>query len=234
MSLFASLKQGSKWLEILDASFDPVLAKGLEGFLKEERARATVFPAEQDVFRALELTPFEKVKVVILGQDPYHGAGQAQGLAFSVPAGFKLPPSLRNIYKELEADLAVDIAMDGDLSEWAQRGVLLLNTTLTVREKEPASHAARGWEELTDIIIKSLSDKAENIVFVLWGAHAHAKKSLVDSDRHLILEAPHPSPFSAHRGFFGSKPFSKTNKYLASVAKVPIDWTLTDRQGSLF
>ena len=162
------------------------------------------------------------------------GAGQAQGLAFSVPAGFKLPPSLRNIYKELEAALAVDIAMDGDLSEWAQRGVLLLNTTLTVREKEPASHAARGWEELTDIIIKSLSDKAENIVFVLWGAHAHAKKSLVDSDRHLILEAPHPSPFSAHRGFFGSKPFSKTNKYLASVAKVPIDWTLTDRQGSLF
>lgn len=234
MSLLASLAPNSKWAGILASSFDQPSSEALAKFLQKERADSTVFPSESDVFKAIELTPFEAVKVVILGQDPYHGAGQAQGLAFSVPAGFKLPPSLRNIYKELEADLAIASPMDGDLMEWAERGVLLLNTTLTVREKEPASHAGHGWEELTDIMIKSLSDQAENLVFILWGAHAQAKKILVDAERHLILEASHPSPFSAHRGFFGSKPFSKTNEYLTSVGKEPIDWTLSDRQGCLF
>ena len=232
--MFSSLATDSLWHEKLKSWFDSARGHELSKFIGQERVKARVFPSEERVFKALELTPFEKVKVVILGQDPYHGEGQAQGLAFSVPAGFKFPPSLRNIFKELKSDLDVAIPDDGDLTEWAERGVLLLNTTLTVREKEPASHAKQGWEELTDLMIKELSEKHDNLVFILWGAHAHGKSDLIDNEKHLVLEAAHPSPFSAHRGFFDSKPFSKTNEYLSSLGKEKIDWSLTNRQASLF
>jgi uracil-DNA glycosylase len=174
----------------------------------------------------LDQTPFDKVKVVILGQDPYHGPGQANGLCFSVNKEIPLPPSLKNIFKELHADIGINIPKYGDLSAWAEQGVLLLNSVLTVRANQPASHQNKGWENFTDTIIRTLSQKKEHLIFILWGSFAKSKKSLIDSNLHCILEAAHPSPFSAHSGFFGCNHFSKANAYLKENNKVPIDWNL--------
>jgi uracil-DNA glycosylase len=184
------------------------------------------YPPTRDIFKALELTPFDKVKAVILGQDPYHNENQANGLAFSVYRGIKIPPSLRNIYKELNNDLGLPIPKHGDLSKWALQGVLLLNSILTVEPHKPASHRGIGWEEYTDEIIKEINDKKENIVFILWGNYAQAKGKHIDKSKHLIIKSPHPSPFSARNGFFGSKPFSKCNTYLKQNDIEEIDWEL--------
>ena len=183
-----------------------------------------IFPHKEDIFRAFELTPFEKVKVIILGQDPYHGINQANGLAFSVNKDIKFPPSLLNIFKEYSTDLNLPIPSDGDLSGWAKQGVLLINSILTVESGSPGSHKDFGWEQFTNQIIKALNDKKSNLVFIFWGAYAQSKKIFVDSSRHLIITSPHPSPLSAHKGFFGSRPFSKTNDYLRKHKKEEIDW----------
>ena len=192
--------------------------------LEDEYISKTIYPKPTDVFNAFNKTPFDKVKVVILGQDPYHGKGQAHGLSFSVPKGITAPPSLRNIFTELKNDIGKEIPQDGDLTNWAEQGVLLLNAILTVVANSPASHHNMGWEDFTDTVIKTISDKKENIVFILWGAYAQKKKSLIDTQKHLVIESPHPSPFSADRGFFGSKPFSKTNEYLKSKGETEINW----------
>ncbi len=184
------------------------------------------YPPKTNVFRAFELTPFENIKVVILGQDPYHGEGEANGLAFSVNKGIKLPPSLRNIYKELEEDLGIEAPKHGDLSDWAKEGVLLLNSILTVEKDKPASHRNVGWERYTDSIIKEISEKKEHIVFILWGNFAQSKEYLIDRKKHIVIKSPHPSPFSARKGFFGSKPFSRTNQYLIRNNIKPINWKL--------
>ena len=186
----------------------------------------TVYPQPTDVFRAFYTTPFDQVRVVILGQDPYHGPGQAMGLAFSVPDGVGIPPSLQNIYKEIESDTGVSSQClpGGDLSAWADQGVLLLNTTLTVEAHQAASHAGFGWQQMTDAAIAAISREHEHVVFMLWGAHAQSKQSLIDSDKHCILVAPHPSPLSAHRGFFGCKHFSQCNDYLVGCGTSPIVW----------
>ncbi len=188
-------------------------------------AGKTVYPSNDNIFRALELTPFETVKVVILGQDPYHGAGQAHGLAFSVQRDVKIPPSLRNIYKELNDDIGMDIPDHGFLEGWAKQGVLLLNTTLTVEDGKPASHQGRGWEEFTDAIIAQVNDLKRPVVFMLWGAHAQKKSDMIDGQKHLILTASHPSPLSAHRGFLGCKHFSKANNYLKANGQTEINWS---------
>jgi uracil-DNA glycosylase len=203
----------------------PYVAK-LEAFLATERAAHTIYPPEHRVFRALELTPFERVAVVILGQDPYHGAGQAHGLAFSVQPGVKPPPSLKNMYKELEADLGLPQPTTGFLEPWARQGVLLLNTALTVREGQANSHAKQGWERLTDAIISTVANRADPAIFVLWGANAQKKTKLIDGSRHTVIQSAHPSPLSAHNGFFGSKPFSRINAALTEQGKQPINWAL--------
>ena len=185
-----------------------------------------IFPLRKDLYRALQLSPLNTVKVVIIGQDPYHGTNQANGLAFSVNKGIKIPPSLRNIYKELEDDLGIDTPKHGDLTEWAKQGVLLLNSVLTVQKDTPGSHRSLGWEEYTDSVIKEISLQKENLVFILWGKYAEQKRELIDEKKHLLIISPHPSPFSARRGFFGSKPFSKTNTYLREHGISPIDWTV--------
>ena len=196
-------------------------------FVDEQRKTQTVLPPQEQVFAALDATPYEKVKVLVLGQDPYHDIGQAHGLCFSVLPGLKkLPPSLRNIYKELESDLGVVPPEHGYLMSWAEQGVLLLNTVLTVRAHEANSHRKRGWEVFTDSVIKAVSAKERPVVFVLWGKPAQKKKSLIDSDRHVVIESPHPSPLSAHRGFFGSKPFSRVNNALNNTDQTSIDWQL--------
>ncbi|MBX4191986.1 uracil-DNA glycosylase, partial [Candidatus Parcubacteria bacterium] len=178
-----------------------------------------------DVFRSFNLCPFDKVKVVILGQDPYHGPKQANGLSFAVHEGLRLPPSLQNIFKEIESDLGTKLVhTSGDLERWAKQGVLLLNATLTVRAGLAASHQGKGWEEFTDAVIRTLSERREHLVFILWGNYARSKKTLIDWEKHHVIESPHPSPFSAHSGFFGSKPFSKTNEYLVAQGEAPIDW----------
>lgn len=184
----------------------------------------TVFPAPKNIFRALELCPFDKVRVVILGQDPYHGPGQAHGLSFSVPDGVKIPPSLKNVYKEIASDVGTPISESGNLERWAKQGVLLLNATLTVKDGEPGSHQKIGWETFTDAIIRNISREKKHVVFLLWGKFAQAKASLIDESKHLILQAPHPSPFSAHTGFFGCKHFSKTNQYLKKHSLSEIEW----------
>ncbi len=212
----------ASWQAALEPEFSkPYIAK-LEAFLETERAAHQVFPPQSEVFSALEFTPFEAVRVLVVGQDPYHDAGQAHGLAFSVQRGTKIPPSLVNMYKELESDLAVPRAKHGFLESWARQGVLMLNTVLTVRAHEPASHKGKGWENLTDAIIKAVSAKPEPVVFVLWGAHAQKKLELIDLKKHTVLQSAHPSPLSARNGFFGSKPFSSINAVLES----PIDWSL--------
>lgn len=195
-------------------------------FVDSERSGHDVFPGEQDVFNALRLTPYPKVKAVILGQDPYHNHDQAHGLAFSVKDGIKHPPSLRNIFKELQSDLEIDTPVSGNLSQWAERGVLLLNTVLTVRAHNANSHQKKGWENFTDAIIQSIGNREQHTVFILWGKPAAKKISLIDETRHTILTAPHPSPLSAHRGFFDSKPFSKTNDALRHSNQAAIDWRL--------
>lgn len=214
---------GNDWDEIMVEEMQKPYYLDLRRLLLEEYEHQRIFPEAPNIFRAMRLTSFSDTKVVILGQDPYHGPGQAQGLSFSVPKGMKLPPSLVNIYKELEEDLGIK-REDGDLTSWAEQGVLLLNTTLTVRSGQPMSHGKIGWEIFTDRVIESIGNKKEPVVFILWGAHARGKKRLIHNKEHLILEAPHPSPLSAYRGFFGCKCFSKTNDYLTKRGLAPIDW----------
>ncbi len=214
------------WLDALrDEPRKPYFCD-LIAFLKAERASKTVFPEAADVFRALSLTPLEKVNVVLLGQDPYHDVGQADGLCFSVRSATRVPPSLRNVFRELKSDLGIDVpAGRGDLSAWARQGVLLLNTVLTVVAHEPASHKHRGWETFTDAILAKVNQRSSGIVFCLWGAHARLKAANVDAARHVVLESAHPSPLSARR-FFGSRPFSKINAALAASGRSPIDWSV--------
>jgi uracil-DNA glycosylase len=216
----------STWDDILLQEFSSPYFLSLSQFLYEERTRCDVLPPEEKVFAALNASPFDHTKVVILGQDPYHGAAQANGLAFSVSRDTAIPPSLRNIFKELHDDIGVTIPTHGDLSAWAYQGVLLLNTTLTVREGEAGSHFGRGWETLTDAMIKALNEKADPVVFLLWGAHARKKKTLVTRPHHIVIEGVHPSPLSAYRGFFGSKPFSRVNSALEQSGHSPINWEI--------
>ncbi|CAC9934142.1 uracil-DNA glycosylase [Aedoeadaptatus coxii] len=214
---------GNDWDAIMAEEMGKDYYLDLRRLLLKEYAHQRIFPEAQNIFRAMRLTSFGDTKVVILGQDPYHGEGQAQGLSFSVPKGMKLPPSLVNIYKELEEDMGIK-REDGDLTPWAKQGVLLLNTTLTVRSGQPLSHGKIGWEIFTDKVIQCIGNKKEPVVFILWGAHARGKKRLIHNKEHLILESPHPSPLSAYRGFFGCKCFSKTNDYLRKRGVAPIDW----------
>ena len=216
----------STWDEILQQEFSAPYFLSMSELLHDERKKFHVFPPEEKVFTALNASPFDHTKVVILGQDPYHGAGQADGLAFSVSRNTALPPSLRNIFKELQDDIGVDIPTHGDLSAWARQGVLLLNTTLTVREGEAGSHHGRGWETLTDAMISALNEKADPVVFLLWGTHARKKKKLVTRPHHVVIEGVHPSPLSAYRGFFGSKPFSAVNAALKQSGHSPINWEI--------
>ena len=216
------------WLEVLGDEFGKDYMVSLKKFLKEEKeAGQKIYPKGSDIFNAFNKTPFDKIEVVILGQDPYHGENQAHGLSFSVQKGITIPPSLRNIYKELQTDIpGFTIPSHGDLTEWAEQGVLLLNASLTVQAGLPGSHQKKGWEEFTDNVIKTISDKKKGIVFILWGSFAQAKAELIDKTKHHIIKSPHPSPFSAERGFFGSKPFSKTNEILIKEGKKPIDWQI--------
>ena len=214
------------WNPILRTEFEKPYWEALQTFVRSEREQHTIYPPHDQVFRALHLTPYSDTKVFILGQDPYHGPGQANGLAFSVAAGERIPPSLQNIHKELESDLGIARPTHGLLEPWAEQGVLLLNATLTVRAHNAASHQKQGWETFTDQVLRVVNEKTDRIVFVLWGASARKKKSLIDTARHTIIESAHPSPLSAHRGFFGSKPFSRTNESLAAAGRSPIDWTL--------
>lgn len=212
------------WNPVLRSELDQPYWRELQAFVAEERRRHTVYPPPEEVFAALHLTPYASVKVVILGQDPYHGPGQAHGLCFSVRRGTALPPSLVNIFRELESDLGVPPPPDGDLSRWATQGVLLLNATLTVRARRAASHQGKGWERFTDAVLAAVNAKPHRVVFILWGAAARRKRSLVDLDRHVVIESAHPSPLSAHNGFFGSRPFSRTNAALSEAGLEPIDW----------
>ena len=198
--------------------------KKLKEFVVSEYEKYTCFPPYKNIFHALTITPLNEVKVVILGQDPYHGPGQAHGLCFSVNDGIQFPPSLQNIFKEITSDLGIPAPKTGNLTRWAEQGVLLLNATLTVRASQAGSHQGKGWEEFTDAVIKTISEKAENVVFILWGSYAIKKKSLINASKHCILTAPHPSPLSSYRGFFGCKHFSQTNTYLTSKGKTPIEW----------
>lgn len=215
------------WQLILQKEFKKPYFIELVNFLESETSKATVFPKETDVFKAFELTLFKAIKVVIIGQDPYHGLNQAHGLSFSVTKNSKIPPSLKNIFKELQSDLGISIPLSGDLTQWAKQGVLLLNATLTVRQGLPGSHQKKGWETFTDAVIKSISDEKEQVVFLLWGNYAKTKAALIDANKHLILEASHPSPL-ARGAFFGSKHFSKTNNYLVSKNITPIKWDLNE------
>ena len=214
------------WNPILRQEFNKPYWVELQNYILDQRASHMVFPAHPDVFRAFHLTSFATLKVVILGQDPYHGVGQANGLCFSVSPGVSFPPSLQNIFKELEDDLGVSKPQSGDLAAWAEQGILLLNTTLTVRQGAPASHQGKGWETFTDEVIRCISQKKEKIVFVLWGQSARRKKSLIDVTKHTCIESVHPSPLSAYRGFFGSKPFSRINQLLRQQGITEIDWSL--------
>jgi uracil-DNA glycosylase len=221
------VKLEESWKKVLAEEFDKDYFQKLAEFVKSEYQHAIVYPPPKDIFRAFELCPFDKVKVVILGQDPYHGPQQANGLSFAVHEGVRLPPSLINIFKELSDDCGVPfeaVAKKGDLENWAKQGVLLLNATLTVRARSAGSHQGKGWEEFTDAVIRVLSEKKEHLVFILWGNYAKQKGAHIDRTKHLVIESPHPSPFSAHNGFFGSKPFSKTNTYLEANGEGPIDW----------
>ena len=213
------------WNEILAEEMQKDYYQELQAFVQKRRAEVRVFPEEKNVFNALELTPFESVKVVILGQDPYHGFGQAHGLSFSVQKGIPLPPSLKNIYKELQEDLGGELPTEGDLSHWAKQGVLLLNTVLTVEEGNANSHKGMGWERLTNRLIESLNELNHPVIFILWGKPAQDKEKLITNPSHVILKSPHPSPLSAYRGFFGSKPFSRINDILIQQGQIPIRWT---------
>ena len=216
----------NSWLERLSEEFKSSYFFDLKNFLVEEKKKYKIYPPGSEIFAAFNYTPFDNVKVVILGQDPYHGPGQANGLCFSVKKGIPQPPSLRNIFKELKNDLGIEIPKSGNLEKWAHQGVLLLNATLTVRANQAGSHQNRGWERFTDKAIFTLSETKEGLVFILWGKYAQNKELLIDASRHLLIKSPHPSPFSADRGFFGSKPFSRTNEYLELRGIGKIDWTL--------
>lgn len=216
------------WGPLLEEEFSKPYYLQLREFLKKEYATKQIYPDMYDIFNALHYTPFHKVKVVILGQDPYHGPNQAHGLSFSVKPGVPAPPSLKNIFKELHDDLGCTIPNHGHLVHWAKQGVLLLNTVLTVRQGQPQSHRGKGWENFTTRVIELLNEKDSPVVYILWGASAQAKQALIDTSKHFILKAPHPSPLSAHRGFFGSKPFSKTNRILEQQGQDPIDWQIPD------
>ncbi|MES2225317.1 MAG: uracil-DNA glycosylase [Patescibacteria group bacterium] len=221
------VKLEPSWKKALESEFGEKYFQELTNFVKQEYLEAKVYPKPANIFKAFELTPFDKVKVVILGQDPYHGPKQAIGLSFAVESDMPLPPSLRNIYKELQNDLGKPLVhTDGDLSRWAKQGVLLLNATLTVRASSAGSHQGKGWERFTDAAIKALSDSREHLVFILWGNYARQKAGagLIDRNKHLVIESAHPSPFSAANGFFGSKPFSRANEYLEEHEEKPIDW----------
>lgn len=215
------------WAPIIKPLFRQEYMKRLSAFVQEERRRYEVYPPQELVFNAFRLTPFSEVKVVILGQDPYHNVGQAHGLSFSVPEGIAFPPSLKNIFAELSTDIeGFQIPSSGDLTKWAKQGVLLLNATLTVRAHQAASHQKQGWERFTDEIIAKVSSELEHVVFLLWGSYAQQKAALIDASKHLVLKAVHPSPLSVYRGFFGCRHFSKANAYLQVHGKQPIDWRL--------
>lgn len=213
------------WKKILESQFDQQYFQTLTEFVKTQYQEGVVYPPPKFIFRAFELTPFNQVKVVILGQDPYHGDGQANGLCFAVNQGVKLPPSLQNIYKEIKSDTGTSpTSQTGDLENWAKQGVLLLNSTLTVGANHAGSHQNHGWEQFTDSIVSALSEQKNNLVFILWGAYAKKKGSVIDRSKHLVIESAHPSPLSAYNGFFGSKPFSRTNYYLFEHGELPIAW----------
>ncbi len=212
------------WYQVLKEEFEKDYFRNLKNFLVEEKKKHTIYPPGNQIFAAFDSTPFDKVKVVILGQDPYHGPGQAHGLCFSVNAGVKHPPSLRNIYKEIENDLGIAYPKSGALIPWTKQGVLLINATLTVRAHQAGSHQKKGWEQFTDAVIQKLSEQKSGLVFLLWGSFAISKSNLIDQSKHHILSTVHPSPLSAHRGFFGSKHFSKTNELLSRNGIAPIDW----------
>ena len=216
------------WRPILLSETEKTYWKPLQQFVRDERKKYTVFPPDKDVFAALHLTPYEKVSVLILGQDPYHDDGQAHGLCFSVRPGIAIPPSLLNIYKELQTDLGCKIPNNGCLTPWAEQGVVLLNAVLTVRAHQANSHQGKGWESFTDAIIRAVNDKPDRVVFVLWGAYARKKAPLIDTRRHVIIQSAHPSPLSASNGFFGSRPFSKINAALREAGKPEIDWQIPD------
>lgn len=217
------------WNPVLRHAFDQPYWNELQAFVAEERRHHTVYPEPDEVFRALHLSPYADVRVLILGQDPYHGPGQAHGLAFSVRPDVPIPPSLRNIYKELGNDLDVPTPTHGNLESWARQGVLLLNATLTVRARSAGSHQRQGWETFTDDVISAVNDKPDHVVFILWGGYARKKKTLIDRTRHTVIESTHPSPLSAHNGFFGSRPFSAANDALIAHGQQPIDWAIADR-----
>ncbi len=218
------------WKRVLGPEFASPYMQQLREFLLAEKASGKrIFPKGNEYFRALDLTPLQNVRVVILGQDPYHGAGQAHGLCFSVQPGVRTPPSLVNIYKEMATDLGIEPARHGFLESWARQGVLLLNSVLTVEEARAAAHQGHGWERFTDAVIRAVNDECENVVFMLWGSYAQKKAAFVDRERHLVLKAPHPSPLSAHNGFFGCRHFSKANDFLKSRGLEPIDWRLPER-----
>jgi len=220
-------KINESWKQELGEEFRKDYFLGLKGFLLEEKARgAVVYPPGPLIFNAFNHTPFGAVKIVILGQDPYHGPGQAHGLSFSVPRGIRPPPSLQNIFKELHTDVGFEIPDHGNLEKWAEQGVFLLNACLTVRAGQPASHQGHGWEEFTTAAVKTLSEKRRDLVFLLWGKPAQEKEILIDKSKHHVLKAPHPSPFSADRGFFGCRHFSKSNGLLKSAGKTPVDWQI--------
>ncbi len=219
-------KLSDEWLHVLDDEFSKSYFFSLKEFLLVEKTKFSIYPKSSDIFTAFNATSFKDIKVVILGQDPYHGAGQAHGLCFSVQDGILHPPSLKNIFKELHDDIGCSIPKSGMLTHWAKEGVFLINAVLTVRAAQANSHRGQGWEQFTDAVIKKISDKKEHVVFILWGRPAQMKASFIDESKHLILKAPHPSPLSSHRGFFGSKPFSKTNSYLQSHNIKPINWCL--------
>lgn len=217
---------GNDWDIILKDIYETKEFKDTMEIVEKEYKEKIVFPEYKNIFNALKLTSYKDTKVVIMGQDPYHGENEAHGLSFSVQDGIKLPPSLKNIYKELNSDLGIEIAKSGDLSKWAKQGVLLLNSTLTVIKDTPNSHSKIGWQKFTDSIIKKLNEKNESIVFILWGNYARNKKDLVTNNKHYVIESSHPSPFSARNGFFGSKPFSKTNEFLKANNIKEINWNL--------
>ncbi|WP_314058350.1 uracil-DNA glycosylase [Empedobacter brevis] len=220
------VKLDASWKEVLKNEFEKDYFKNLTEFVRNEYKTKRIYPPASKIFSAFDNTPFDQVKVVLIGQDPYHGAGQANGLSFSVADGVKLPPSLRNIYKELNDDLGIGISTSGNLESWAKQGVLMLNATLTVEASNAGSHQNRGWEEFTDAAIEALSNQKENLVFILWGAYAQKKGAKINRSKHFVIESAHPSPFAAHRGFFESKPFSKANAFLKSKNLQEINWKI--------
>ena len=222
------IKTGNDWDEVLDDLFKSENYLKIREFLKTEYSTRDIYPSMYDIFNAFKFTPYSNVKAVILGQDPYHEPGQAHGLCFSVQDGVKLPPSLVNIYKEIKSDLGITEPDNGNLTKWAKQGVLLLNTSLTVRRGAANSHKDCGWTQFTDEVIKKLAAREKPMVFILWGANARSKKAFIEGKRHVILESAHPSPLSCYNGFFGSRPFSKTNNFLVANGETPIDWNLND------